>query len=278
METKMLKVKKYTNSVTDYGIYYSVESVFEEEDSPQNYVFENNFTSDGDSIRYKLISVTDNNKVIYDFIINLQDIKNLNSFSEQTLWAVNDEFAKQNKFKESVQVPALNLVNVFNHTYADRSGFAKEPFLETPFKIFVPSTEAAAEDIYILLVDNHPYSEDPENLTIKNVVNITGTTDIETITLTNPSVLVDNISVTSTTSSPVAGDDINLTITCSNPDVDYVYVNALVGTPNKAIVKLTNGTGNLLIKTDTLSSGDEVLIKFGYKYFTGVTRYTKVLG
>ncbi len=275
----MLKIKKYTNGVTDYGFFHSVSQEFSAEESPENFIFENNFSSDANSIRYKLISVADN-KVVYDFTINLQDIKDLVSFSDQTLWAINDVFAKENKYKENVQVPPVQLVNVFSYTHLNRGGFAKPPFIETPIKIFVPSVDSNVDDVYVLLLDNVPYSQEstPEDLTVKHVVQITGTTDIETITLTNPSQLVDNISVTSATESVAAGDDINLTITCTNPDVNYVYVDALVGSPNKSIVKLTNGTGNLVVKTNTLSSGDEVLIKFGYKYFTGITRYTKVLG
>lgn len=274
----MLKIKKYNNDINSslYGLIHHVKTDgYEDPNIPENFTFNHDFSNDGDVIKYQLKSVLDDT-LIFDLSINLQDIKDNISFDEQTLWAVDDSFIKENKYKQNVVVPPTAIINVFSKTIVGKTSISEPTsnYALLPIKIFVPKADSSIQDIYILLVEPGLLPE----LQTPFISTITGTTDIETvqITPTTRSVLVSPINVSPNTDSPVAGDDIVISLTASN--VNYVYVQPIVGIVNKTKVKLTNGTGTVTIKTDSLNSGDEVDIKFGYRYFSNIARYTKTLG
>ncbi len=279
----MLKVKKFNTNVHPgyYGSIHKTEYIIEG-DKPENNVFKHIFSSTGNVINYQLISVQDNKKVV-DFNIDLDIIKSSPSFDEQTLWAIDDNFVEQNKYLDNVSVPANVFKNTFAQTVVGKTSIQATEYEMglLPIKIFVPSNTSSVEDIYILVTE--PSDVLPDFITkweIPFVSEIEGTTDISTITdlASDRSVLVDAITISPSIQSPTAGQDIVVTVTVADSSVQYVYVQPIVGIVNKTKIKLTNGVGTVTIKTDTLDSGDEVDIKFGYRYFTNVVRYTKTLG
>lgn len=269
----MLKVKKYKSPNSGiYGVTHPV--TLQESEQPESITYKNEINLlENDIIHYKLISVYDD-KVVYDLKIDIEDIKSQSSYDEQTLWAIDDAFLNNNKYADNIVVPSGVYRNVFSQTVLGKTQFVDYAFGFglSPLKIFIPSAQSTINDIYILICEGGLNVTDPQI----NVV-VEGDIQSENIDFTNKSLLVDAITISASNNSPVAGDDINITINAPG-NVGYVYVQPLVGIVNKTRVKMTNGVGNVTIKTDSLSSGDEVDIKFGYRYFTNVVRYTKTLG
>jgi hypothetical protein len=85
------------------------------------------------------------------------------------------------------------------------------------------------------------------------------------------------ITTTTQQATPSVGDTINVTVNSSDTSLDMVYVEPIVGIVDKTRVKLTNGIGSFNILTSSLESGDVVDVKFNFKHYTGVARFTKTL-
>ena len=73
-----------------------------------------------------------------------------------------------------------------------------------------------------------------------------------------------------------AGDPVTVQVH-THPNIKKVYVEQVVGIPDRLEVKLTNGTGTFKILTSTLDPGDIASVKVGFKYWTNVETVTKIL-
>jgi hypothetical protein len=243
-----------------------------------NYI--NKIDVDGNNVRYRMICEADE-YAIYDFTVSLDDILNNQNFGEQTIWGIDTSFSNENEKRtdkaNTQEVPASNLVSIFAKTLNDKSRalFSPSSGVGVSFGIFVPFTGATIDDCTIVISDM------PDN-SVQDGITITNTNDgpVPVVSVARDvfiEQLVAGIQVTPSTTAPSAGDDITLTVTCSDPEVHSIYVEPRSGIVNKTKVNLTNGVGSLIVKTGDLVSGDDVEIKFGYKYYTGVTKYLVTL-
>jgi hypothetical protein len=73
-----------------------------------------------------------------------------------------------------------------------------------------------------------------------------------------------------------AGDPVTVQVH-THPNIKKVYVEQVVGIPDRLEVKLTNGTGTFKILTSTLDPGDTASAKVGFKYWTNVETVEKIL-
>jgi hypothetical protein len=291
----MIKIKSYKsiNKAFAFTLFYKhspeIKTELQLEEIPEvetpvshevtvNYI--NKVDVDGNNVRYRTICENDD-YAIFDVTISLDDILSNENFAEQTLWGVDTTFSNENEKradKTATQVvPAANLVSIFAKTLNDKSKAIFSPVVGVgvPFGIFVPFTGATIDDCTIVIADVTDNS-------VQDGITITNTNDCPVPVVNVPNAdfytqLLAGITVTPSTTTPVAGDDITLTVTCSDTDVHSIYVEPRSGIVNKTKVNLTNGVGSLIVKTGDLVSGDDVEIKFGYKYYTGATKYLVTL-
>jgi hypothetical protein len=243
-----------------------------------NYI--NKVEVSGNNIRYSLICEQDSYP-IYDVTVSLDDIKSNLNFADQTLWGVSDTFSQQNETRvdksQTQVVPASEIQNIFAKTLSDKSKAIFSPIIgiSIPFGIFVPSIDSTIDDCVVIL------SEFPDN-SVEDGVTLTNTNDTPVAVINVPNDqfyadLIAGITVTASPASPAAGDDITLSVTCSDPTVKYVYVEPRSGIVNKTKIAMNEGVGSVIVKTGDLVSGDEVEIKLGYKFYTGVYKYLVTL-
>jgi hypothetical protein len=89
--------------------------------------------------------------------------------------------------------------------------------------------------------------------------------------------LLSTITLSSTQNTVSSGDIIQVDVSTSNTNLQYVYLEPVCGVLDRTRVKLTNGMGKFKILTSTLDSGDVVDVKAGFKTVTGLARFTKTL-
>ena len=85
------------------------------------------------------------------------------------------------------------------------------------------------------------------------------------------------ITATTTSVTPAAGDTIPVTVTCADTKLDTIYLEGIHGVLNRTEVVMTNGVGTFNILTNTMSSGDIVDVKIGHKLFSNLVRFTQTL-
>lgn len=225
---------------------------------------------------FLLVTNKETELVVLDFEIPLDIIKQNPAFGDQTYWTIKDSFLQKwtapGSEVERKVLTKDDVINVSAATLITKdSTIFKEEYnnFYSPVRIFVPSKNSTINDLVIVLLDDvipegsvHPTTAetDPPDLeTLQTWKDL-----LATITITGPATInVDEI--------------VDLNIQCSDSSVSEVFVEPVIGATNKTRVLLDNGQGTLKVNTFGLSSGDEVNIKFGYKYFTGISRYTKTV-
>jgi hypothetical protein len=88
---------------------------------------------------------------------------------------------------------------------------------------------------------------------------------------------VDLITDIECTTQEVSSNMIKVAVSVSNTKITQIYLEPICGILDRTVVNLTNGVGSFTILTNTLSAGDVVYIKVGYKHFSNVTTYTKTI-
>lgn len=222
-------------------------------------------------------------RVIYDFKLDLDVLKNHSRFCDQSYWTFN-----ANRFISDQQVlENVDLMSIFDLSFPQKR---QRLILETdyqylaPVRIFVPSVNAKFTDCLFTVLDPKdisisdgglPISDNPWNIVVNTSVNPPNTF-VDEIVTTITSVIA---SITSSTdvASPTVGDQIPVTVTCSDSSVSKLYLEPVVGLLDRTEVVMTAGSGSFNVLTDGLSSGDTVRIKIGHKKYSSVNIFTKQL-
>jgi hypothetical protein len=232
---------------------------------------------ENDNILYKLYS---NDIVKMSFKLDYNIVKNNSKFNEQTAWGltlacVNAIFSSTENNVEYV-ITDNDLVQIFNKTLATKPpvlALVNDRVIFTPLlTFFVPYISSGVNDIKIYL----PYSENSGEGALQITYSFN---DEELENLPESTSLKDDIEPISITTdkdnSPITESDIiNVTLT-ANPSIKFVYVEEKFGKVSKSLVRLNNGVGTFTVDTQDLLSGDNVEFKVGYKYFTGVSSFSK---
>jgi hypothetical protein len=201
------------------------------------------------------------------FKIKKTDITEHPSFDEQTYWIISDEFLSV--IPEDLIVPTKFIVPVLTKTYNTKDSSISNAGL---------SFVGAAVMLFFK-------TKNIDDVIFRTLVAKTGSTTEffgntnEEITYTSEETwkeFVGGITATTNQTTVAAGDPITVNVICED-NVSMVYLEPIVGILPKTRVKITNKTGSFIINTDGLVAGDEVSIKLGYKYFTGVTVFNKTL-
>jgi hypothetical protein len=226
---------------------------------------------------FLLITNEETETPVVDFKIPFDIITENRAIGDQTLWTIKDEFLKSWASPGSDvyrQVLTQNdVINIGATTLITKdSTIIKQEYNNyySPIRIFVPSKSSTVADVTVIFVGGYDIPEDSRHHTAL-VHNPVPTQVVEswielldTITITGPATVNED-------------EVVDLNVTCSNTSVTEIFVEPVIGSVNKTRIFLDNGQGVLKVNTFGLSSGDEINIKFGYKYFTGISRYTKTV-
>lgn len=230
--------------------------------------------------RSKLEDETED-RVIYNFRVDLDTLKNHSRFADQSYWTFNSKYSE-----DQTELSFVELLSIFDLSFPtkrDRVILDTDLDYIKPLRMFVPSVNAKFTDCLFQVADpidetipNGPIPEETIswNITVNTTVN-------------SPNTVVDQVrsirtviaTVTSSTNvtAPAAGSLIPVTVTCSDVTVSKVYLEPVVGVIDRTEVVLTAGTGTFNILTDSLSSGDTVRVKIGHKKYSSVNIFTKQL-
>lgn len=156
----------------------------------------------------------------------------------------------------------------------------------SPFAIFVPYVNSPIEEWIFIIRDTNgvvPQQGDPYtntfNMTYTGPSGSTATITEGTSTFvrSNTPIWKELISAPKVDSFVVNDSVIDVQISVDNPNIQFVYLEQQVGFINKAKVNLTNGVGNFSVLTTGLDIGANVVVRFGYKFFTNVSQFTHTL-
>jgi len=217
--------------------------------------------------------------IIYDFKVTLDTLKNNKRLSDQSYWAFNcSKYVGQQEELSNEQ-----LLSIFDLSYPAKRKIVVLP-ADTDYlssiRMFVPSVNSKFTDCLFQVLQPEdivtPGALEPSswNVTVNTTVNSPNTFVNEDVKISN---VIATITSSTSVSSPVAGDVIPVTVTCSDTSVTKVYVEQIVGTADRTEVDLTNGSGSFNILTNTLSSGDTVRMKIGHKKYSNINTFTKTL-
>jgi hypothetical protein len=198
------------------------------------------------------------------FKIKISDITNNINFDEQTIWAIDDSFVN-GLDEENPVVSPLYLIAVLPKSFILKQNPSEAVNIKnTSFYMFFKTKNI--EDLVFRVIQQNPDLE------------FSGDTGEEIVYSTQNSWkdLFSTISATTEQTTVNVGDDITVNVTCSD-DIETVYLEAINAYLPKTRVNIVNKTGSFIIKTDGLNSGDTVSVKLSYKYFTGVTVFSKTL-
>jgi len=233
-------------------------------------------TTDADSI-FLLVTNEETETTVLDFEIPYNIITENSAFGDQTLWTIKDSYLKKFAAPGSECFRQVltkdDIVNIGASTLITKdSTIIKEEYNDyySPVRIFVPSKTSTVNDLIFVFAAGSPIPEESRHHT--DLIFSPSPTEtiaswktlLATLTITGPATVN-------------ADEVIDLNVACSDNSVTEVFVEPVIGATNKTRVLLDNGQGTLKVNTFGLSIGDEINIKFGYKYFTGISRYTKTV-
>jgi hypothetical protein len=255
-------------------------------------------TSEPDVIWFKFINLA-LNSTVFNLKLDYNLIKNNANYDDQTMWTLFDNFKldHDNHIKNSDDpyiVSADKILSLLSQTYVSKEKQFSKKYINAnylPFKIFVPYKNCPLNEV-IFYVAKPAISNDYRKVPIS----FTGP-DGSTATITSTSIteenaqltpgspghkagwldLISDITVQTDSTTVNVGDTVVVNITTENTNISTVYLEPVIGTVNKTRVRLTNGQGSFIVKTDDLEAGDEIRIKLGYKFFTGAAEFVKVV-
>jgi hypothetical protein len=255
-------------------------------------------TSEPEVVWFKFINAA-LNTTIFNFKLDYNIIKNHINYSDQTLWGISNNFrlAHDTHITQNNSpyiVTKSDIVPILCETFVSKEtqiNLKSLNFNDVPIKMFVPYKNCPLTEVKFYLA-KPVISDDYRKVPISFIGPDGSTATVSTTSVTEEIAsllpgetgykagwldLISNITVQSDANIVNVGDNITVNISVEDPNISSVYVEPVVGYTNKTRVALTNGQGSVIVKTDDLQAGDEVRIKFGYKYFTGVAEYTKLI-
>jgi len=237
------------------------------------------FNVEGSILNYKLVN-QETDDIFYNMNISLEDIKDKPRFSSQS-WVAFWEDLETNpgvgvnlSGEEQQDASFATWFPLITSLLTKRQKLNVQEEIILPFKIFIPSVSSTWDDCIIQVRTPEQGDIDFNVLFTVNGTSVTPAADDPT----NPWKSYFSPITASTTQTVVeAGDNIVVNVQTSDPTIDFVYLEPVLGVLDRTTVKLTNGSGVFTIITNTLSAGDEVEVKLGYKYYTGLTKFVKTL-
>jgi hypothetical protein len=263
----MLKtVKKPTT--TNYFDIYIGENV-------QNIDIDHYFNINEETklINYKLIV---NDADYYSCSIDFEKLKESAYWSDQNLFGVHLDNIEKLKISNKLVLECIYADSMISQLRLADPNFG---YQFSPFYVFVPSKDSSINDLIWVIPTSNGVSSDEVARPPINVA-VTGPSAQGVVLSEQPEFINNNLISTITVSGPASietNSTFTLNLSVSDTSIKEIFVDAISGTTNKTRVYLTNGTGSLQVSTAGLTTTDNVKIKFGYKYFTGVTTYTKVI-
>jgi hypothetical protein len=219
--------------------------------------------------------------VLYNFSLALSTLQSHTRLHDHSFWSIKSLIRKPAE-QEILGAESLDpifdvtrnykLVPMFNSVEL-RSQF------DFPFRIFVPSKTSTFSQCVFYVGDFKGVtptdgSSTPWNNTI-------------TVNVNSPNVFTNGYrdvpflfgSITSSTSlqSVSAGTTIPVTVNCSDTTVSKLYLEPICGIVDRTEVIMTNGTGKFNVITNTLTAGETVEVKIGYKTYSDRNKFTQVL-
>lgn len=232
--------------------------------------YEHNFTVTPTVLKY-IFKV--NSSVKYNITLSLEELKKFQGFYSQSFITISPRVGVDTP--EETVLTEADLVSLLEITLPQKRNilqyYTDSVHGTFPITLFVDSVTGDFESF------SYRVAFPIENVTadFENTVSVTG--NVELVNEAKPwKEFFSNITAVSEQSTYTAGDTINITVT-TDPFIDYVYVENVVGLLDKTKVKLTNGVGSFSILTSSLSSGDEVEAKIGFKKYTGATKFKTIL-
>jgi len=228
--------------------------------------------------RTKLDEETDD-VVIYNFKITLDTLKNHNRFCDQSYWTFNGK----EYVGEQEEINSTTLLSIFDLSYPTKRKILVLP-TDTDYlssiRMFVPSVNSKFTDCLFQvlqpqdIVSSDAIEPSKWNIIVNTIVNSPNTFIDEDVKISN---VIATVTSSTSVSSPVAGDVIPVTVTCSNTTVTKLYVEPIVGVVDRTEVVLANGSGSFNVLTNSLASGDTVRMKIGHKKYSNINTFTKTL-
>lgn len=208
--------------------------------------------------------VRDDDSIVCGFTLDWETLVNNPAFSEQSFF-IPSVSIKQDELISNPNL-SFHLANTM-HTKNSRP-FNTEiwDYCNWPIRIFVnKATNFTACDFAVLMIDDRDVSVEVNSPHTYEDTARSWKQFLSTITLSSSQ---NNVS---------SGDIIEVNVSTSNTNLEYVFLEPVCGVIDRTRVKLTNGQGKFKILTSTLESGDIVDVKAGFKTVTGLARFTKTL-
>jgi hypothetical protein len=245
--------------------------------APEADAVEHQLNIDNNFLYYKLLS---EGAVKLSIKLDYTLITEHNNYYDQTMWAftgpcINAALSglsqAENKNTYFYSITEEDIIPVLKRTILTK--FSK--LFETPglnahclFRFFVPSASMSPNDIdYIFGAD--------ENYTASVKYN---NSTAQTTELNKMFDLVEPIQITTNKDSSNINPGDTITVNVSTAaNISFVYVEQISGNINRTMVPLQNGIGNFTVSTSGLETGDVISFKVGFKYATGLAKFTKVI-
>jgi len=242
-------------------------------DSEQVSSFQHWVKIEPELLEYKLIN-TENTETIVHIKLALSELQGSNRFYSGTLFSFKNSAIK--KDGSLVNLTSSDLTSLLQSSLPTKSEQIYTATINSessvlPFRIFVPTASSDFTECKYT-VGMPEIGEQYHTVTVET--NNTATYD-DTPTLWKS--LFDQITLSTTQSSVSVGDNLVVNVQAANTDLDYVYLEQVCGVLDRTKVSLVNGSGSFTVLTDTLSSGDVVEVKYGYKLYTGLGTFTKTI-
>ncbi len=214
---------------------------------------------------------------LFQLHLDLQKFKDNSKFSGQSWFGINNHILYENdEFISDLVTPSvIDLINLLEYSKVNKNnilvdtkdGVSASNTHLVPVRIFFPYESCDFTDCIIQVAA--PEAGDLDHSV--TIVTNSGNTVVEDF------ITWKDYFATITATGTISGDNINVTINVSEPNLEYVYLEPVVGILDRTKIKLTNGSGSFTIKTDTLSTGDTAEVKIGYKTYTNALTYTKTI-
>lgn len=228
-----------------------------------------------ETLHFKLINETEN-KVYLNLKLSLSEMRLCPSFEDQSYIAINEEIFSPFNFSEvEKNISKNDIYNIFSISINNKRG--AEPglgFVATSsgksfLKIFVPSKTSTFEDCTFVVYSTNDQLDSDYSKKIN--INVSGpSASIVTEESTSDNIWKNLVAVP--TVNNIQKNDSTISVQISVPDVgiNEVLLEPVYGLVNKIRVPIVNGSGSFTIITTGLEQGDDVKVKMGYKYLTGI--------
>jgi hypothetical protein len=262
--------------------------------------FKYTLTSSGTVANIKFKNMTEN-RTIYDISV---DMSFISGQPAQTLWIFSEEFLDANQEENYTAflagLPPVNtlaktsdLVSVHERSFISKS----QMFLDRNSIIcfMIETDNATIDDVLFNFVkpqsikDNgtpyNAYVADPDNGLqymyntpgIEDWADHTVTVDGDVEEVTIPGFgLTANLHPPITTTHTVSGDVITVNVS-AKPGISYLYLIQVTGALPRTQIPMVDGNGSFKIITTGLESGDDVVVKIGYKFWSNQEKFTLTL-